>query len=204
MWTDMYVPLWKAPRLHYTWGHTVRVVPSFVHHPFCCPFTHDIMVSRLIRLLIRKFKAAPMHERKEENFIDDLRKTTVMFCMLTTMHGFKTLCVGLQTKMFTRLIWCMCALNNYSNHNHLFNVPTRYQRAVKGVSITIWSIICLLAVAFSFYLGALLWHRFSSSPTLITLETTNEPIWELRFPAVTICNNNKVYAPAAAELKPKL
>lgn len=80
----------------------------------------------------------------------------------------------------------------------------RWQNIVKCVSITIWSIICLLAVAFSLYLGALLFDRFTSAPVIITLETTNEPIWDLKFPAVTICNNNKVYAPAAEKLKPKL
>ncbi|XP_065080771.1 sodium channel protein Nach-like [Ochlerotatus camptorhynchus] len=36
------------------------------------------------------------------------------------------------------------------------------------------------------------WIRFKSTPTITTIETTTYPIWNVAFPAVTICNINKV------------
>ena len=33
---------------------------------------------------------------------------------------------------------------------------------------------------------------FIIKPTLTTLDSTNHPVWEIDFPAVTICSPNKV------------
>ncbi|KAJ9578620.1 hypothetical protein L9F63_005110 [Diploptera punctata] len=41
----------------------------------------------------------------------------------------------------------------------------------------------------------LVWSRFQDSPTVTNVETTNYPIWNIPFPAVTLCNNNQVYKP---------
>lgn len=50
----------------------------------------------------------------------------------------------------------------------------------------------------------LTWDKFQTNPTLTTLETNAYPIWNLRFPAVTICNINKVYTPAADKFTERL
>ncbi|KXJ77947.1 hypothetical protein RP20_CCG006004 [Aedes albopictus] len=36
------------------------------------------------------------------------------------------------------------------------------------------------------------WIRFKNTPTITTIETTTYPIWNVPFPAVTVCNINKV------------
>ncbi|XP_023287594.1 sodium channel protein Nach-like [Orussus abietinus] len=46
----------------------------------------------------------------------------------------------------------------------------------------------------------LTWQRFEKTPTVTTIDTTTYPIWGLHFPAVTICNYNKVYRPEAKKL----
>ena len=35
-------------------------------------------------------------------------------------------------------------------------------------------------------------QKWRDSPTYVTIADTNYPIWEVDFPAVTICSNNKV------------
>ena len=35
-------------------------------------------------------------------------------------------------------------------------------------------------------------NKYIESPTIISPKTTNYPIWNIYFPAVTICSNNKV------------
>ena len=35
-------------------------------------------------------------------------------------------------------------------------------------------------------------QKWRDSPTYVTIADTNFPIWEVDFPAVTICSNNKV------------
>lgn len=37
-----------------------------------------------------------------------------------------------------------------------------------------------------------IYHKWQVVPTITTVETTNYPIWNIHFPAVTICSNNKV------------
>jgi amiloride-sensitive sodium channel len=50
----------------------------------------------------------------------------------------------------------------------------------------------------------IVWQRFHESPTVTTVETTTYPIWNIPFPAVTLCDNNKVYQPAAMKLAANL
>lgn len=50
----------------------------------------------------------------------------------------------------------------------------------------------------------LVWRRFQINPTITTIDTTNHPIWEVPFPAVTICNINKVFAPSAENITRQL
>jgi amiloride-sensitive sodium channel len=50
----------------------------------------------------------------------------------------------------------------------------------------------------------IVWLRFLESPTVTNVETTTYPIWNIPFPAVTLCNNNKVYQTAAMKLAANL
>lgn len=46
--------------------------------------------------------------------------------------------------------------------------------------------------------------RYDSTPFITTIETTSYPIWNVPFPAVTVCNINKVYRPASENIRAKL
>lgn len=50
----------------------------------------------------------------------------------------------------------------------------------------------------------LVWVKFQNTPTITTVETNNYPISNIQFPAVTLCNLNKVYAPAAENITKQL
>lgn len=85
---------------------------------------------------------------------------------------------------------------------------------------------CGLGVSFAVVLILLVWDRFQSTPTITTIETNNYPIWnvpvspntrmdnknqlivyayhDLQFPAVTLCNINKVHRPATMNITEKL
>lgn len=61
-----------------------------------------------------------------------------------------------------------------------------------------------MGAVFAVVLMRLVWDRFQTTPTITTVETNNYPIWNVNFPAVTICNINKVYAPATRNIIEKL
>ncbi|XP_050073010.1 pickpocket protein 11-like [Anopheles maculipalpis] len=41
-------------------------------------------------------------------------------------------------------------------------------------------------------MGLIAWMRFRTTPTITTIETMTYPIWNIPFPAVTVCNINKI------------
>lgn len=60
---------------------------------------------------------------------------------------------------------------------------------------SLWVVLTVLGTLFSVYLMELVWSRFQTQPTVTTVETTNYPIWDVPFPAVTVCNVNKIFQP---------
>lgn len=85
--------------------------------------------------------------------------------------------------------------------NMIFASLQKFGRAMK---VLLWASICILGLAFALYLMNLVWIRFISTPTFTVLQSIHYPTYELEFPAVTICNTNKVYAPAVKVVKDKL
>ncbi|XP_014485728.1 PREDICTED: pickpocket protein 28 [Dinoponera quadriceps] len=61
---------------------------------------------------------------------------------------------------------------------------------------TLWSMVCVSAITFCVVLMLRLWANYSRNPIATTIDTSNL-IWDLPFPAVTVCNNNKIYRPHA-------
>lgn len=80
----------------------------------------------------------------------------------------------------------------------------RQKRLNKLLSLIIWSSAVLMGAVFAIVLMGLVWDRFQTTPTITTVETNNYPIWNVPFPAITICNINKVYAPATKNITEKL
>ncbi|KAK7862083.1 hypothetical protein R5R35_011499 [Gryllus longicercus] len=64
----------------------------------------------------------------------------------------------------------------------------------------LWMLCCCLSVVGAGTLIWEVWSRYRTSPTITGIETTHYPIWNVPFPAVTVCNVNKVFLPAAEQL----
>lgn len=61
-----------------------------------------------------------------------------------------------------------------------------------------WAFISIIAIIVA---SILLWislHWTSQTPTVTVIESTHYPTWNIPFPAVTICNLNKISAKAIA------
>ncbi|XP_047002651.1 pickpocket protein 28-like [Schistocerca americana] len=61
----------------------------------------------------------------------------------------------------------------------------------------LWGAACAVCAILAAVLSQLALDRYRHSPTITSVETTAFPIWNVPFPALTLCNNNKVYGPAA-------
>ncbi|KYQ53388.1 Sodium channel protein Nach [Trachymyrmex zeteki] len=64
------------------------------------------------------------------------------------------------------------------------------------IESVLWFMVCILSIVFCVILMLRLWANYSNNPIVTTIYTSN-PILNVSFPAVTICNNNKVYRPHA-------
>ncbi|KYN08319.1 Sodium channel protein Nach [Cyphomyrmex costatus] len=70
---------------------------------------------------------------------------------------------------------------------------------IDGSSIienVLWFTVCISSIVLCVILMWRLWTDYWNNPTVTTIYTSN-PVWNMPFPAVTICNNNKVYRPYA-------
>lgn len=105
-----------------------------------------------------------------------LKYTSKNFCRRSNLHGFKYTQARKETSPSD---------DNFINH-------------------CIWYFLCLVGFVLAIYLIQLVLIKYTTTPTITTVETTNYPIWNVKFPAVTFCNINKVYAPATDTIREKL
>ena len=56
----------------------------------------------------------------------------------------------------------------------------------------IWLFLCIGSFCLAIYLIEPIYSKWRGSPTFTSIETTNYPVWNIDFPAVTVCSNNKV------------
>lgn len=83
----------------------------------------------------------------------------------------------------------------------------KYTQARDGnqfINHGIWYLLCLMSFVLSSYMIRIVMIKYTTTPTITTVETNNHPIWNVKFPAVTFCNINKVYEPATRNIRAKL
>lgn len=56
----------------------------------------------------------------------------------------------------------------------------------------LWIFLCLGGAVLTLTFMAPQYRKWRYSPTITSVDTTNYPIWNIHFPAVTVCSNNKV------------
>lgn len=150
-----------------------------------------------------------LREVQDNYCIQALAQTTLEFCRETTLHGVKQVVIDIQelSAGHTRYVRGLASQRIWFNSLpwfSLFSITIRHRRFRKVLSLVIWSSACIMGAVFAIVLMNLVWKRFQTTPTITTVETNNYPIWNVPFPAVTICNINKVYSPATKNITEKL
>lgn len=84
------------------------------------------------------------------------------------------------------------------HEDHDSKAITRLKTIIGNYS---WILATLFGALFSIYMMNLVWIRFINTPTVTTVETINNPISEIAFPAVTVCNINKVHYPNTPRIR---
>lgn len=62
-----------------------------------------------------------------------------------------------------------------------------------------WMVLHIVMTIISIYLVLFAWSRFTENPTVTNLESQHYSIYNLKFPAVAICPNNKISKSYAEE-----
>ncbi|XP_070517439.1 sodium channel protein Nach [Cardiocondyla obscurior] len=99
----------------------------------------------------------------------------------TSLHGFRYISID-GSSIIESAFW--------------FVVRTHLRRSQEYTRIECIRQVCMSSIVFSLILMLRLWANYSNNPIVTTIYTSN-PIWDVSFPGVTICNNNKVYRPHA-------
>lgn len=60
------------------------------------------------------------------------------------------------------------------------------------VERSMWMVVNLTMIVVSIYIVVFAWNRFTENPTITTLESQHYSIYDLNFPAVGVCSNNKI------------
>uniref|UniRef100_A0A182QFM1 Sodium channel protein Nach n=1 Tax=Anopheles farauti TaxID=69004 RepID=A0A182QFM1_9DIPT len=85
---------------------------------------------------------------------------------------------------FRTVVQCFC--ENSTLHG------LRYVYGGDRMLRMLWQLVCLISIGFTMIMGMIAWMRFRTTPTITTIETMTYPIWNIPFPAVTVCNINKI------------
>ena len=63
---------------------------------------------------------------------------------------------------------------------------------LKYICRFLWIILVIGMIILSVLIIAPIYEKYRTSPTVTTVSETNYPVWDINFPAVTICSNNKI------------
>ena len=56
----------------------------------------------------------------------------------------------------------------------------------------LWICLCIVSLVLCFYLVEPIHKKYLDFPTVTTVVSNNYPIYNISFPAVTICSNNRI------------
>ena len=104
---------------------------------------------------------------------------------------------------------CLSILKEYCESSSLHGLRYITEDGRHWTERVLWFFMCLCGFVLTIYFIVPIWIKWSSQvitkictsgwitilnfqPTLTTLDSTNHPVWEIDFPAVTICSPNKV------------
>ncbi|XP_012234766.2 sodium channel protein Nach-like [Linepithema humile] len=86
----------------------------------------------------------------------------------------------------------------------IFDRPDEYDRHKRPVEKIMWLVIRIIAVSGTLFMMLDFTLMYKRSPTFTTPETFLYPIWNVDFPAIAICNVNRISRKAAVDLAQEL
>ncbi len=81
---------------------------------------------------------------------------------------------------------------DYADGTSIHGVKYTCEPGRASVERLLWVLLCAGSVVLTVAFMAPQYQKWRYSPTITSIETTNHPIWNIDFPAVTVCSNNKV------------
>lgn len=75
-----------------------------------------------------------------------------------------------------------------------------YILLAKSFSLLIWGGSIAVGLLLAIVMTNLVWQRSQSTPTLTTVNDYYYPIYNVKFSAITLCNNNVAYRPAVEQI----
>lgn len=111
------------------------------------------------------------------------------FCLATGLHGYKYVAQSQRSKIerygaISKAI-PEHLLPNYTQRSTSLSFSYRSFRII-------WAIVLFGSLCCAIVLMKIAWDYYASHPTLTVIETTHRGIWNYPFPAVTICNINRI------------
>lgn len=85
----------------------------------------------------------------------------------------------------------------------IYHSNISYILLAKCASFFVWGGAIIIGTLLAILMTVLVWNRSQTTPTLTTIDTYYHPIWNVPFPAITLCNLNAVYRPAFDKLTEK-
>lgn len=96
-------------------------------------------------------------------------------------------------------LWLVDKINNFckvtSLHGYIHTVNKEYHTFERWL----WIVLTGLALITAIVLLWISWNWTAETPTTTVIESTNYPTYNLPFPAVTVCNMNKMSKTAVFE-----
>ncbi|XP_075971051.1 sodium channel protein Nach-like [Anticarsia gemmatalis] len=88
---------------------------------------------------------------------------------------------------------------SFCKHSTLHGVYYFYKASSWFIHL-LWVLIIALSMGLCCFLGHMIWEKYVIDPTLTVVETTHYPMIKIEFPAVTVCDSEKVFMPKTAEI----
>ncbi|XP_068141009.1 sodium channel protein Nach [Drosophila tropicalis] len=112
----------------------------------------------------------------------------------TRRHKKPLLCLHQVTKWFRENLRNYCQTTSLHGFNYITRQDiSRYER-------WFWILVVFLAIITSIVLVIVSWYSNRETPTVTVIESSHFPTWNIPFPAVTICNFNKISKTKASGL----
>jgi amiloride-sensitive sodium channel len=68
----------------------------------------------------------------------------------------------------------------------------------------LWVIVVVIGLVGASFMVTTLWARYVGTQTRTSVETNHYPAWRLPFPAITLCNSNRIFRSKAEALVSEL